>query len=209
MTPRDVVLEAHGDGDGNQRGAIIWLTGLSGSGKTTLATHADSQLRRIGYLVVRLDGDELRRTISRDLGFSTEDRHEHSRRTAQAAGQLAAAGRVVLVALISPFASDRDAARRLAPRFFHEVYVDASLQVCEHRDPRQLYRRARNGEIPHFTGISSPYEAPSNPDLHIETGVLDIASSVARLVGYVMAHVPPTISVAQPVAPFDVRSVRA
>jgi adenylyl-sulfate kinase len=209
MTLRDVATPANTRADSNQRGAIFWLTGLSGSGKTTLATHADSYLRGIGYLVTRLDGDDLRRTISCDLGFSPQDRHEHARRAAHAAGQLAGAGQVVLVALISPFASDRAAARSVAPGLFHEIHVDASLQVCERRDPRHLYRRARHGDIPDFTGISSPYEAPASPDLRIETGVMDVASSVDRLVGYVMAQVPPPRSAARPVPLLGDRGAKA
>jgi len=181
-------------------GAIIWLTGLSGSGKTTLAIHAESRLRSIGYAVRRLDGDDLRRTISADLGFSTEDRHEQARRAACAASQLANAGFVVLVSLISPFASDRAAARSITPRLFHEVYVDAPLQICERRDPRQLYRRARHGELADFTGISSPYEEPARPDLRIDTSALDISASTERLVRYITAHVSlPGDSLAVPV----------
>ena len=178
-------------GDDSQRGAIIWLTGLSGSGKTTLAVHTESRLRSIGYPVTRLDGDELRSTISADLGFSSADRHEQARRAASVASQLANGGFVVLVSLISPFASDRAAARSMAPRLFHEIHVDAPLAVCEHRDPRLLYRRARHGEIADFTGISSPYEEPVTPDLRIDTDALDVAACIERLVRYITAHVPP------------------
>lgn len=174
-------------------GAIIWLTGLSGAGKTTLAIHTESRLRSVGYAVRRLDGDELRSTISADLGFSIEDRHEQARRAAFAASQLANAGFVVLVSLISPFASDRAAARSITPRLFHEVYVAAPLDVCERRDPRQLYRRARHGEIADFTGISSPYEEPARPDLRIDTAALDVAASTERLVRYIGAHVSPRV----------------
>jgi bifunctional enzyme CysN/CysC len=187
-------------------GAIIWLTGLSGAGKTTLAIHTESRLANIGYAVRRLDGDELRRTISADLGFSIEHRHEQARRAASAASQLANAGFVVLVSLISPFASDRAAARSITPRLFHEVYVDAPLQVCERRDPRQLYRRARHGDIADFTGISSPYEAPDNPDLRVDTDALDVVASTERLVRYITAHVSPAVdSLPLPVARITAR----
>jgi adenylyl-sulfate kinase len=202
-------MDAAAPPEGSKRGAVIWLTGLSAAGKTTLAVHTESHLRAIGYTVVRLDGDDLRRTISRDLSFSIEDRHEHARRTAHVASQLARPGMLVLVALISPFASDRAAARRAAPGLFHEVYVDAPLHICERRDPRQLYRRARNAEIPDFTGISSPYEVPTNPDLHINTDALDIALSVERLVTYVVSHVPLSgASPAPPVERIDTRHAR-
>jgi adenylyl-sulfate kinase len=185
-------------------GTIFWLTGLSASGKTTLATHAESRLRSLGYVVTRLDGDDLRRTISAGLGFSTGDRHEQARRAAAAARDLANAGFVVLVAIISPFAADRAAARTVAPRLFHEVYVDAPLEVCERRDPRQLYQRARRGEIAEFTGLSSPYEVPAHPDLHIRTDLLDISSSVEQLVTYVVAHVArPGESLTRPLTAHD------
>jgi bifunctional enzyme CysN/CysC len=193
-------------GDHSQRGAIIWLTGLSGAGKTTLAIHAESRLRGMGYPVARLDGDELRRTISADLGFSIADRHEQARRAASVATQLANAGFLVLVSLISPFAADRAAARSMAPRLFHEVHIDAPLRVCEHRDPRLLYRRARHGEIADFTGISSPYEEPATPDLRINTEALDVAACIERLVRYITAHVSPLgDSATVPVTPISAR----
>ena len=150
-------------------GAIIWLTGLSGAGKSTLATAAEARLFEEGYSVYILDGDELRRGISADLGFSARDRHENVRRAGEVAALLADAGLVVLVALISPFASDRDAARRVGGSSFREVFVKASVGTCEGRDPRGLYRRARAGEIPEFTGVSSPYEPPVTPDLIIDS----------------------------------------
>ena len=171
-------------------GAIIWLTGLSGAGKSTLATRAEARLFDEGYSTYILDGDDLRRGISADLGFSPEDRHENVRRAGEVAALLADAGLVVLVALISPFAADRAAARRVGGTSFREVFVDASLGTCERRDPRGLYRRARAGEIPEFTGVSSPYEPPTAPDLVIDTEQLDEDAAVDRLVAFVAAHVP-------------------
>ena len=171
-------------------GAIFWLTGLSGSGKSTLSTRAEARLFDDGYVTYVLDGDVLRGGVSSDLGFSPEDRRENIRRAGAVAALFADAGMVVLVAMISPFTADRAAARRLAGSRFHEVFVKASLETCEQRDPRGLYRKARTGEIRHFTGVSSPYEAPVRPDLIVETEHLDVEAAVDRLVAYIGAHVP-------------------
>ena len=173
-------------------GAIIWLTGLSGAGKSTLATAAEARLFDEGYSVYILDGDELRRGISADLGFTARDRHENVRRASEVSALLADAGLVVLVAMISPFAADRDAARRVGGPSFREVFVKASVQTCEGRDPRGLYRRARAGEIPEFTGVSSPYEPPVSPDLIIDTEQIDVDAAVSRLVAFITECVPRT-----------------
>jgi len=173
-------------------GAIIWLTGLSGAGKSTLAIAAEAWLFDKGYSVYILDGDELRRGISADLGFSARDRHENVRRASEVAALLADAGLVVLVAMISPFAADRDAARHVGGSLFREVFVNASVRTCEGRDPRGLYRRARAGEIPDFTGISSPYEPPVAPDLIIDTEQIDVAAAVSQLVAFIIECVPRT-----------------
>jgi adenylyl-sulfate kinase len=171
-------------------GAIVWLTGLSGAGKSTLANRAEAHLFAEGYLTYVLDGDVLRAGVSSDLGFSAEGRHENIRRAGAVAALFADAGMVVLVAMISPFTADRAAARRLAGSRFHEVFVQASLEACERRDPRGLYRKARAGAIRQFTGVSSPYEQPPTPDLTIDTERLDVAAAVERLVSYIMANVP-------------------
>lgn len=171
-------------------GAIVWLTGLSGAGKSTLAYRAEARLFDQGYLTCVLDGDVLRGGVSSDLGFSPEDRHENIRRAGAVAALFADAGMVVLVAMISPFAADRAAARRLSASRFHEVFVSASVEACEQRDPRGLYRRARAGEIPQFTGISSPYERPANPDLTIETERLGVEAAVDQLVSYIRSRAP-------------------
>jgi bifunctional enzyme CysN/CysC len=171
-------------------GAVIWLTGLSGAGKSTLAQFAERQLFDQGYATYILDGDSLRRGISSDLGFSADDRHENVRRASEVAALLADAGLVVLVAMISPFAADRDAARRVGGVDFREVFVKASLGVCEARDPRGLYRRARSGQIPEFTGVSSPYEPPTSPDLVIDTEQIDVDGAVSRLVTFIVDCVP-------------------
>jgi bifunctional enzyme CysN/CysC len=167
------------------RGAVLWLTGLSGSGKTTLARGLECALLHHGILGTVLDGDELRRGLSAGLGFSVEDRRESIRRTAEVALHVAEAGAVAIVAHISPFRSSRaQVAARLQERGvpFAEVFVNAPLAVCEQRDPKGLYQRARAGEIPAFTGIDSPYEDPVAPALEIRTDLAGVADALGRLV---------------------------
>jgi adenylyl-sulfate kinase len=174
--------------------AILWLTGLSGAGKTTLAAALEAELLRERVLAVVLDGDLIRSGLSRDLGFSADDRSENIRRTGEAAGLVAAAGAVAIVALISPFRSDR---RRVAERAldrglrFAEIYVNAPLAVCEQRDPKALYRRARAGEIRDLTGIGSPYEAPLTPDLELRTDIETVPQSLKKLTEFALALVRP------------------
>lgn len=170
------------------RAAIVWLTGLSGAGKSTIARAAERALFERGVSVAVVDGDGLRASLNRDLGFGEADRAESVRRAAAVAGVLADAGHVVLVSLIAPFASDRAAAREASTHPFHEVYVNASLAACEQRDPKGLYRKARNGEIASFTGIDSPYEPPAAPDLELRTETSTIDDVVARLVSFVEAR---------------------
>src|SRR5262249_19049354 len=149
-------------------GAVLWLTGLSGSGKSTLANSLEISLMQRGVAAFVLDGDNLRRGLCATLGFSPEDRAENIRRAAEAAKLLAEAGLVAIVALISPYANERQKAREIcesAGLSFAEIFIDSPLTVCEARDPRKLYARARAGEIKGFTGIDAPYEPPQNPDL--------------------------------------------
>ena len=175
--------------------AILWLTGLSGAGKTTLAAALEAELLRARVLSVVLDGDLIRSGLSRDLGFSADDRSENIRRTGEAAGLVAAAGAVAIVALISPFRADR---RRVAERArergirFAEIYVNAPLAVCEQRDPKALYRRARAGEIRDLTGIGSPYEAPLTPNLELRTDLESIPQSLEKITQFALALVRPT-----------------
>ncbi|MCY1062936.1 adenylyl-sulfate kinase [Nannocystis sp. SCPEA4] len=151
-----------------QRGVVVWLTGLSGAGKSTIAARVDALLHARGRHSYILDGDNLRFGLCRDLGFSPEDRAENVRRLGEAARLLQDAGLIVLVAAISPYREDRARVReRLPPGGFLEVFVDAPLAVCESRDPKGLYRRARAGEIAGFSGIDAPYEPPEAPDLHL------------------------------------------
>lgn len=164
------------------RGAVVWFTGLSGAGKTTLAQSLEQALLRAACRAYVLDGDILRQGLCAGLGFSDQDRSENIRRAGEAAALLADAGLVVLAAFISPFAADRARVRaRLAPGDFMEVFCDCPAAVCEQRDVKGLYRRARAGEIPQFTGISSPYEAPQHADLTLDTSRLDLAACTARV----------------------------
>lgn len=165
-----------------QRPAIAWLTGLPGSGKTTISDAVDRELAAHGRHVCVLDGDNLRHGLCSDLGFSAADRAENVRRTAEVARLMAEAGLVVIVSLISPFRTDRARAREIAGDLpFLEVYVDTSVAVCETRDPKGLYARARTGEISAFTGVSAPYEIPEAPDLTLRTQGLTVAASAQPL----------------------------
>ncbi|WP_455974486.1 adenylyl-sulfate kinase [Methylorubrum populi] len=153
-----------------QRPAIAWLTGLSGAGKSTVANAVDHALTEARRSSMVLDGDNLRQGLNRDLGFSAEDRVENIRRAAEAARLMAEAGLVVIVSLISPYRAERRAARAIAGDIpFLEVFIDTPLSVCEARDPKGLYDRARAGKIPDFTGISAPYEVPTAPDFTLPT----------------------------------------
>jgi bifunctional enzyme CysN/CysC len=153
-----------------QRPAVVWFTGLSGAGKSTIANIVERKLHAEGKHTYLLDGDNLRHGLNKDLGFTTADRIENVRRTAEVASLMAEAGLIVLVSLISPYRAERRMARDLAgDNNFLEIYVDTPLEVAESRDRKGLYAKARRGEIPNFTGIGAPYEEPDNPDLHIST----------------------------------------
>ena len=163
-------------------GKVIWLTGLSGSGKSTVANALESRLHAMGTHSYLLDGDNIRGGLNKDLGFTEADRVENIRRTAEVAKLMADAGLVVITAFISPFRSERDMARSLfKPEEFAEVFLDVSLDVAESRDPKGLYKKARRGDLPHFTGIDSPYEAPENADLRLDTSELSVEECVDRL----------------------------
>ena len=163
-------------------GKVIWLTGLSGSGKSTVANALESRLHAMGTHSYLLDGDNIRGGLNKDLGFTEADRVENIRRTAEVAKLMADAGLVVITAFISPFRSERDMARSLfKPDEFAEVFLDVSLDVAESRDPKGLYKKARRGDLPHFTGIDSPYEAPESADLRLDTSELSVEECVNRL----------------------------
>lgn len=171
----------------SSKGAIIWLTGLSGSGKTTIATELADALRRERPGVCVLDGDELRRGVNSDLGFSPEDRAENVRRVAEMARLLAGEGLIVIVALISPFQKDRSNARaiaRAAEVDFIEVYLNCPMDVCERRDPKGLYKKARTGTLTAFTGIDSGYEAPQEPEIILFTAAQSAGECTAALLEF-------------------------
>ena len=161
------------------RSAILWFTGLSGSGKSTLANAVNAALFERGLGTYVLDGDNVRHGLCKDLGFSDADREENIRRIGEVAKLFLDAGVIVLTAFVSPFRADRDKARDLVEAGdFFEIFCAADLDVCESRDPKGLYAKARSGAIKEFTGISSPYEAPDTPELKIDTGAQDLAESV-------------------------------
>ncbi len=168
-------------------GGVFWLTGLPSSGKSTIAMTVQRMLFDRGRHVYVLDGDTLRTTLNVDLGFSDDDRTENVRRTAAVAGVFAEAGFIVISALVSPFAADRERARGFYPERFFEIHVACDLPTAEERDVKGLYKRARAGEIAHFTGVSSPYEVPQSPDLLIETARETVHESVARLMEFIVA----------------------
>ena len=161
---------------------ILWFTGLSGAGKSSLSHAVEEALHQLGCHTFVLDGDNVRHGLCADLGFSTENRVENIRRVGEVSKLFIEAGVIVLTAFISPFRSDRERVRSLVPHGdFLEIYCDSSLEVCEGRDVKGLYKRARAGEIKDFTGISSPYEAPVDPELAVETGALSIEDSVEKV----------------------------
>ena len=161
------------------RSAILWFTGLSGSGKSTLANAVNAALFERGLTTYVLDGDNVRHGLCKDLGFSDADREENIRRIGEVAKLFLDAGVIVLTAFVSPFRADRDKARDLVEEGdFFEIFCAADLDVCESRDPKGLYAKARSGVIKEFTGISSPYEAPDAPELKIDTGAQELAESV-------------------------------
>lgn len=170
-------------------GGILWFTGLSGSGKTTLSERLERALFAEGYAVAVLDGDIMRKGISADLGFSAADRSENLRRLAHIARILSRIGVLCVTATISPFLRDRGTIRALMETGeFHEVYIKASLQTCELRDPKGLYRKARQGQIAEFTGIHSPYEPPLAPELVVDTENMGVEDCLAQLLSYVKSH---------------------
>jgi adenylylsulfate kinase len=161
---------------------IIWITGLPGSGKTTIAKALKDSLLGDGKQCILLDGDVLRTGISRDLGYSQEDRSEHARRTGEIAALFSRIGVITIVALISPIARDRKIAKQAcASSTFFEIYLDVPLEICEQRDPKGLYKKARRGKILNFTGIDAAYEAPRRPDLRLQTHVLSVRDCTDKI----------------------------
>lgn len=167
------------------KGLVVWMTGLSGAGKSTIAREVERQLFNRGRSVYVLDGDNVRSGLNANLGFSPEDRAENIRRVGEVAALFADSGMIVLASFISPYQADRDRARQAAGDAFHEVYIKADLSVCETRDPKGLYKRARAGEIQEFTGISAPYETPEAPECVVDTAAQPPEDSAAELVRYI------------------------
>jgi adenylylsulfate kinase len=166
------------------KSCVLWFTGLSGAGKSTLAHAVEEELHRLGCRTFVLDGDNVRHGLSSNLGFSEGDRRENIRRIGEVAKLMMEAGVIAMTAFISPFRADREAVRNLMPHGdFFEVYCKAALEVCEARDVKGLYKKARAGEIKNYTGIGSPYEAPEEPELVVDTEILSIEASVSKVIG--------------------------
>ncbi|KAH8808378.1 Adenylylsulfate kinase-domain-containing protein [Xylogone sp. PMI_703] len=180
-----------------QRGITIWFTGLSASGKSTIATALEQHLLHLGLAAYRLDGDNVRFGLNKDLGFSEKDRNENIRRIAEVAKLFADSTTIAITSFISPYRADRKIARELHasasqsgddPIPFIEVFVDVPIKVAEERDPKGLYKKARAGEIKEFTGISAPYEEPENPEIHLKADKLTVEESVAKIVEYLQSE---------------------
>jgi len=166
---------------------LVWFTGLSGSGKSTIANALDVALHKRGYHTFLLDGDNVRHSLCKDLGFSDEDRIENVRRIGEVSKLFTDAGMIVLSAFISPFASDRRLVRNLFPAGeFIEVFMDTPLDTCEERDPKGLYKKARAGEIKDFTGIDSPYEAPECPEVRLDTSFMTVDECANYLIDFLV-----------------------
>ncbi|MGR9107641.1 MAG: adenylyl-sulfate kinase [Gammaproteobacteria bacterium] len=184
-----VVTRAMRQQKNRHKSFILWFTGLSGAGKSTLAHRVEEILYHRGCNTYVFDGDNVRHGLCADLGFSDSDRHENIRRIGEMSKLFIEAGVIALTAFISPFASDRRLVRSLVESGdFIEIYCDASVAVCESRDPKGLYRKARVGQIPHFTGISSPYEIPQNPELIVATGSESLEHCAQSVVSYLVEN---------------------
>ncbi len=174
----------------NQQATLIWFTGLSGSGKSTLAVQLEAQLHAHGFKTYLLDGDNIRAGLNKDLNFTDEGRIENIRRIGEVSKLLLDAGVVVLSAFISPFNADREQVKNIVGAGqYIEVFVDAPIEVCEQRDVKGLYKKARAGEVKNFTGIDSPYEAPQKPDVHIPTHQFSVDQSIETLLNYLLPRI--------------------
>jgi len=181
---RDARTAAYG-----HRGAVLWFTGLSGSGKSTIAHRVERMLTDRSVFAYVLDGDNIRHGLNSDLGFSADEREENIRRIGEVSRLFADSGAVILSAFISPYRRDRDRVRDLLGESeFIEVFVDTPLEVCEARDPKGLYKKARAGEISNFTGLDAPYEVPKSPEVHLVTAGLSVDDAAAQVVDYLATH---------------------
>uniref|UniRef100_UPI0037423618 adenylyl-sulfate kinase n=1 Tax=Dawidia soli TaxID=2782352 RepID=UPI0037423618 len=173
-----------------QRAVVLWFTGLSGSGKSTLAVQLEAHLHLQGFKTYLLDGDNIRNGLNKDLSFTDEGRVENIRRIGEVSRLFVDAGMIVLSAFISPFAADREQVRAIVgAENFVEVFVDAPLEVCEQRDVKGLYKKARAGEVKNFTGIDSPYEPPVQPDVHIPTHLQSVEESMETLLSFLRSRI--------------------
>ncbi len=182
------VTRADRERQNGHRGAVIWFTGLSASGKSTLAHGVEEALFARSCRTYVLDGDNVRHRLNKDLGFSPEDRVENIRRIGEVASLFCDVGVIALTAFISPYRADRDKARAIVQDSFIEVYVKCDLDVCEARDPKGLYKKARAGEVREFTGISAPYEEPVKPELVVDTSHQSLEDSTAEVMAYLEAR---------------------
>lgn len=183
------VTRQHREVLNGHRGAIVWFTGLSGSGKSTLAHAVEEILHKNGCRTFVLDGDNLRHGLCRDLGFSSKDRQENIRRISEVAKLFMEAGIIVLTAFISPYRIDRQRVRAMVDQdSFIEIYCNTPIEICETRDVKGLYKKARNGEIAEFTGISSPYQSPEMPELVLNTAEVSLDICVQQVVGEIVRH---------------------
>jgi len=171
------------------RGHVLWFTGLSGSGKSTVASAVERELHERGIRTYILDGDNVRAGLNSDLDFSAESREENIRRIAHVSGLMKDAGIVVLSAFVSPYQKDRDFVREVAGSAFSEVFVSTPLEVCEQRDVKGLYAKARAGEISNFTGISAPFEAPEKAELDVPTHEMNIEAAAKKVVDYILPKI--------------------
>jgi len=171
------------------KGHVLWFTGLSGSGKSTVASEVERQLFALGIRTYILDGDNVRTGLNSDLDFSAESREENIRRIAHVSALMKDAGLVVLSAFVSPYQKDRDFVRETAAGDFVEIFVSTTLEVCEQRDVKGLYAKARAGEISYFTGISAPFEAPENPEVDVPTHEMSIEASAKKVVDYILPKI--------------------
>lgn len=187
VTPHNYKISIYDRRKGNHHNSfLLWFTGLSGSGKSTIANLVEQKLHQKGIKTYTLDGDNIRKGINSDLSFSPEDRTENIRRIAEVANLMINAGLVTLAAFVSPYKKDRENIRSIVKDVnFVEIYINTSIEECERRDVKGLYKKARAGEIKNMTGISAPYEAPENPDIEIKTEEMSIQESVHKILAYI------------------------
>ena len=174
-----------------QKGATLWMTGLSGSGKSTISVALERSLFEKGILSYRLDGDNIRLGINKNLGFSADDRKENIRRIGEVSKLFTDAGIITLASFISPYRKDREEVRKIhedSGLTFVEIFIDCSLESAEERDPKGLYKKARNGEIKNFTGIDDPYESPTNPEIHLISDKMSLDDEVKTVLNYLLKH---------------------